>query len=260
MTPIVVFTGRARSGKDSAAEFLCHEYRGIRLAFADPIKRFLMAVFGLTQEHLWGDKKEEEFTAEYKPSLLDFGLIEVLERAVGKTFKSFGDSEALTLHNRASRWLREYAPHGGKTTARRLMQTFGTEVVRAVLPDLWLEVGLRDAGRILQGGMTYLRTEGVIPVGAGKDVCYNLVCIGDGRFRNELLGTKMMGGWCVRIDRPIENGLSAEAKKHASEVEQSSIPDWWFDSIIENNGTLEGLQQQMSYFGRVRFGSPEKSL
>lgn len=247
MTPIVVFTGKARSGKDTAAAMLCEEYGGVALAFADPIKRFLQAAYGLTEAQLWGDEKEKEFTI---PVAQTHNLVNTLERVVGLALMN----DLAAFNNRFAFWQRDYLPVGNsKTTPRRLMQTFGTEVVRAVRPDLWLEVGLRDAQRLLRGGMDYSRLIGVFP----SNVSRQLVCITDGRFRNELLGVKQMGGLCVRIDRPVESGLSAEAKGHASEVEQASIPDWWYDARVRNDEGLDKMQRQVNWIGRLMLGNPE---
>lgn len=248
MIPIVAFTGKARSGKDTAAAFLCEEYRGVAIAFADPIKRFLAAAYGLTKEQLWGAEKESPIVVKCRAP----NLTSTLTRVVGMELLN----ELRAFNVKFTDWKDIYAIDGSTTTPRRLMQTMGTEVVRAVKPDLWLEVGVRDALRILEGGVTYFAPEGVVPVGAGKDVCYNLVCLTDARFRNELLAVKKLGGLCVRVNREM-NELSVVAQKHVSEVEQDSMPRWWFDRAIVNNGTLDSLRYQMEIIGRNAFGLPE---
>jgi hypothetical protein len=66
----------------------------------------------------------------------------------------------------------------------------------------------------------------------------------DGRFRNEVLGVKRAGGVVLRIDRPIvQDGFSDAAKLHASETEQSTIPAWWFDDVVKNDGSLEDFRR-----------------
>ena len=46
--------GKAGSGKDTAAAYLIEKHGFVKLAFADPLKRFAKGVFGFTSEQLWG--------------------------------------------------------------------------------------------------------------------------------------------------------------------------------------------------------------
>lgn len=55
---IIGLSGRAGSGKDTIADFMCDELRGAKMSFATPIKAGLKAMFGLTDAHLYGDLKE----------------------------------------------------------------------------------------------------------------------------------------------------------------------------------------------------------
>lgn len=252
MMPVVVFTGTARSGKDTAARFLCEAYNGVSIAFADPIKRFMAGVYGLSEAQLWGNEKEVVIPCPV-PRTVHLEL--TLAHVVGMDMTD--DRGALRARIEAWTWGLEHATPR-VTTPRRLMQTFGTEVVRSVRPDLWLEVGLRDAQRILEGGFTYTRTLGVVPTGTDKN--FDLVCITDGRFRNELLGVKRIGGVSLRIERPAENGLSAEARGHASEVEQKTLPDWWFDGVVSNDSDVTALRENMLFMGHTLLALPSLNM
>lgn len=55
---LIGMTGKARSGKDTVGEYLARHYRFQTTAFAKPIKDGCKAMFGLTDEHLYGDLKE----------------------------------------------------------------------------------------------------------------------------------------------------------------------------------------------------------
>lgn len=48
---LLALTGAARSGKDTAGQFLCSTYGFAQYAFADPIRAGLRAAFGLTNWH-----------------------------------------------------------------------------------------------------------------------------------------------------------------------------------------------------------------
>ena len=55
---IIGFLGKKRCGKDTAAEYLIENHNFIRYAFGDPVKDVAKAMFGFTDEQLYGDKKE----------------------------------------------------------------------------------------------------------------------------------------------------------------------------------------------------------
>ncbi len=74
---IIGVRGKARSGKDTFAEFLITEF-GLQgkffhsVAFADDLKRMCMELFDLEVDQLWGDKKEIEDERYSKvPYMLD---------------------------------------------------------------------------------------------------------------------------------------------------------------------------------------------
>lgn len=108
MSPrIIALSGFARSGKDTIAELIREELRGlsvVKQAFADPMKDFCRQLFGFSQEQLYGDERE-------KPD---------------------------------PRWNR---PDGSALTARYALQTLGTEWGRACDPDIWTKAGIYRAQR-----------------------------------------------------------------------------------------------------------------
>ena len=48
-----------RSGKDTAANYLCSAYGFKKYNFADPLKKGVSEIFGLTYDQLNGDDKEK---------------------------------------------------------------------------------------------------------------------------------------------------------------------------------------------------------
>jgi len=58
IAPLIGFTGPACSGKDTACDYLTQTYHFRKYSFAAPIKRALMAMFGLSIQHVDGDLKE----------------------------------------------------------------------------------------------------------------------------------------------------------------------------------------------------------
>ena len=60
MKPLLIgLTGRARSGKTTAAEYLVGTYPLEHYAFADPLRDGLMAIFNLDPTDFEGDRKEQ---------------------------------------------------------------------------------------------------------------------------------------------------------------------------------------------------------
>lgn len=55
---LIGFHGKARSGKDTAADVLVNKFDFTRYGLADPIKQGAAAMFGWNEEHGYGDLKE----------------------------------------------------------------------------------------------------------------------------------------------------------------------------------------------------------
>jgi hypothetical protein len=113
-------------------------------------------------------------------------------------------------------------------SARRAMQTLGTEWGRAIDPDFWVRVwraSLPDAGRIV---------------------------VDDLRFANEANAVHDMGGLVVGIDRPDARRLDARAAAHASEALAGVAPD----RVIVGGGPFENLWEQVDELATGRLMSP----
>lgn len=59
MRKIIGIAGKARSGKDTIANYLWREYGFTRLAFADPVKLAAQQMFGLSHDQTWEDSYKE---------------------------------------------------------------------------------------------------------------------------------------------------------------------------------------------------------
>ncbi len=134
----------------------------------------------------------------------------------------------------------------GGLTARRALQTLGTEWGRACFENTWIAIALRTASTLLRPALegdapwlyspsmgSYLGPEFGPPVRG--------VVIPDIRFANECEAIKAAGGKVIRITRPVP-GLEGAAAQHASELEQQGMSDDAFDGVIQNEGSLESLR------------------
>ena len=128
-------------------------------------------------------------------------------------------------------------PFLGDMTARRLMQTLGTEWGRNALhPDFWVWIAATKVER--QIGSTFKKSDKV-PI---------KIVFDDVRFANEAAMIRAYGGVVVRIVRPSHD-KPPEIKAHESE-------SMAFDADIDiiNDGTVEDLEARMADL----FPVPEK--
>jgi len=266
-TPIILVCGGAGSGKDTTAAFIAKYTNGVCIAQADPMKRFAKDVFGFTEEQLWGPSEcrnaedpryaapdtWEGADATMGSYTTDQWIQSVLPNVKG---------EALTRATLAlDQWFSKLAKdHGvifGKRmgaatqptrilTPRYVLQTLGTEWGRTVGPTMWNDYALRMAVKLLTGDFTgYDRTYG----GHAKqgEAPHDYIILTDGRFRNEILGIKKIGGYVINVVSPSEDGSATEkagVAGHKSEAELKSIPRHFFDAVLVNDksnglGTLE---------------------
>lgn len=127
---------------------------------------------------------------------------------------------------------------GEPLTPRYALQTLGTEWGRNCYPDVWADLGVRNA-------LTSLK--------ASPDD-QSLAVITDCRFVNEAKAVKAAGGEVWRVHRP-GSGLDGAAGRHESELEQDS-PEMLrlIDATIFNDGTLDDLEREVAAHVVVRLG------
>lgn len=99
-------------------------------------------------------------------------------------------------------------------TVRELLQKFGTAIRNEVCDDFWVKVCLKN--------------------------CTEDCIISDVRFESEAKGIRDIDGIIIRINRD-----SAGAGNHISET---ALDNYYFDYIIDNNGTEEDLLLKVKEF------------
>lgn len=233
---IIGLLGPARSGKDLVADRLA-DHGFLKIAFADPIKRFAQRAFGFDKETLWG-----ESSLRNKEADIDQGWwIDAVERFNSSARELINDvlesTERVRGYVALTDWLSNLRKtYPDKISARVVLQTLGTEWGRAVVPDLWVRYLYKTIHRFDSHNLDYTQEEGVIdpPDGEpGIGTCDFV--IPDHRFLNEVQATQANGGYVVRLRR-----LALEAKEeivgvagHRSEAEQKGIQDNEFNLVLE---------------------------
>jgi len=183
---LYVFSGKARSGKDTAVNILKNiiiknGFTVLTIAYADFLKEILSKCFNLSDEHLYGTKKEQP--------------VEWLPR----------DTGALLQNNIC--W-----------TPRELLQYLGTDVMRSIDPNCWVNVV-----------KNYVETYSN----------YDFILISDGRFVNELEWVVDRGGVHIHIERDIRD--FSNNSTHISETSLDNTTHFDTTFVVQNDNTLEDL-------------------
>ena len=141
----------------------------------------------------------------------------------------------ITIHyGDAVKWvIKDYFNWSGNKDeeGRKLLQTIGTDVVRAKHPDFWVKV-----------------VADLLSAFEAADL-FDIALIPDARFENEInvVIDSLPDSITVRIERANEDGtpwvnttLTEEQRKHPSET---SLDKYSFDYIIHNDEGLETLKE-----------------
>lgn len=250
----ILIYGKAGSGKDTFAKFLAEMFgtdigKALIIAMADPMKRFA-AKFGFSQEALWGPtearnapsvtvsdviKKIAPDFPDDSPQLRMLDKFDLWRNEEGINFVSDGEEREI-----ARRWFSDLIAEGEETfgsmlSARRFLQTFGTEFGRRINPNIWIDLAAKRADHLLASRQGYASDKGILE-DSGDTRWNQAIIVTDGRFRNEILRLKDQGFKVVKIFDPTDTSkLNNLAAAHSSEAEQDSIPNSWFDVIIRND-------------------------
>lgn len=258
--PIILLVGGSGSGKDTIGNIIADNYNAICIGQADPMKRFAKQVFEFSDKQLWGSSEERNVKVAFDADTCWSNLNLYGSEWIRNLFEDVGKSE---LHRNALReldwWFSRYvlaknAAEQQFICARYVLMTLGTECLRSLVQDVWVDYALNSAKKLLGGGFTYDRTTGLVP-DKGKGG-YDYVVITDGRFRNEVVSVNLMGGISVKIVRDLDctnKAQEAGIVGHASEVEQNSIPRHFLGYEILNVSTLKKLEEKTHIFMYDRF-------
>lgn len=223
---IVGVTGQARSGKDTLAAYLSDNHNFVRIGLADPLKRICKDVFDFNDAQLWGDERD----------LPDRRYLRG-EKVTGAVLSS------------------KYPeiPAGSEVvqriylTPRFALQLLGTEWGRTCYNDVWIEYGIRVAKELLSNPkLGYVPSRGLFTAEDPDDVWPPTtgVVFSDLRFKNEFEAVRKAGGLLVRVKREDCYG-DVGIENHPSEAEQKTVPDSYFDLVLENPDGLENYYKMI---------------
>jgi hypothetical protein len=268
MKKIVGISGQLGSGKDSAADRLVTKFGLVKVALADPIKRYGYNVFHFTEEQLWGPSNfrnalDDRFQLCESPTEGDDAWMAVFRRAekYNRAFvKELFPNDAVkqgAAFTALEKWLEGLTQDYPRISPRIMLQTLGTEWGRVLQPKVWIKHAIRISEKLLEGGCVYDRAVGLVTSDASEGP--SGVVISDVRFQNELEDIKRASGFLIRIRRPHtdEEAAATGIEGHLSEQEQQSFEDSVFNYVIVNNGTISDLIADVDIAGFILTGSQQ---
>ena len=113
-------------------------------------------------------------------------------------------------------------------TPRLLLQTIGTDIVRTIYPDIWVNKLMND----------YISYADAISGNSEIKKLYPNWCITDMRFPNEVKAVKKKDGIIIRINRESDYNSN-----HSSEIALDDYEN--FDYTIDNNNCIDCLIEKV---------------
>lgn len=230
---IIGLLGKAGSGKDTIADMFA-EHGYVKIAFADPIKRYCMDAFDFSEEQLWGpSEKRSEPDPRYR--IRDKDCVGNLQEITSRHVTELEDQRIFGV--------------GPYLTPRDALQKIGTEGGRAAYDDVWVDYTIRKSKELLNNkNIIYNKVTGFKKASFLKSLFVNKksgVIISDCRFLNECQAIKRSGGVLIKVIRNTST-LQGKQAEHRSETEQDSIPGNIFDFNIDNSDTIENTKDQVN--------------
>jgi hypothetical protein len=181
------------------------------VAFADPLKRIIKEIYDFSDDQLWGPSQNRNAPDYRYPRPKNW-----LDR----------------LLNRRTEYL----------SPRLALQALGGDYGRKMYSNTWVRYALR-VSKIIEAGLgIYDPKNGLdLKISDPSDVVFT-----DLRYKNEAQAVKNAGGFLIRCVRPVDR--IEVSTRHQSEVDLLSLPDSYFDAVVQNNGVLSDLEDRVHHF------------
>lgn len=198
-------------------------------SFADTLKSLAVHLFGLRPEQVYGSEEDKNSLTQFRWENMP-GIVtkEVLEKEWGNMLCDWFPKD----HEYGSKEMQEELDRinltyhaAGSITAREFMQHFGTDVMRKMYSNIWVDNTIK---KILAEGS-------------------ELAVIPDVRFPNEVEAVLANGGEVIRLSRVYEeDGHQSETKLDPGNFDHSR-----FTHVIENADIgIDGLLNKLTQIYR----------
>lgn len=247
---LLTVNGEADNGKDYVADWCAARFRLVKIAFADPMKRFVRQLFSISTENLWGPSSKREEVLDAGPLWnTAWSRMHILHQFTAAVVpEKMGIDMRARAFNGLQQWvtqLREKYPE--KISARIILQTLGTEWGRDVNPDMWVDYLYDVQLPLLSQGFLYTPELG-IRLNIEPEEPKTGICVPDQRFVNELDKSETRGGYSLRtrrLSRVKTDNSNVGLQGHRSEQEQRGIPDSRFNKVFNFPEGLEIVDQML---------------
>lgn len=261
-TPIILVCGAAGSGKDTFANLFAKYTNAVCISQADPMKRLAKQIFRFSDHQLWGPSEarnapDERFSDDDQMWLESFERLKYYGfKWVEEVLPDLSKEDHLHAFEQLKKWFGKVREqHVVRVlTCRYVLQTLGTQWGREFSPDMWNRYAIHIAKKLLCGGYNYDRAQGIL---ADQSAVNQWVTINDGRFLNEIIGVQYVNGITIKVvnPHPTTDAAVVEAagvRGHKSETELNSIPDHFFNIILENDKSrgLLSLENNVAFIAR----------
>lgn len=234
----IAVNGEADMGKDYVADWIAKRFNLVKIAFADPMKRFVRQFFGFPAENLWGPSSKREEVLDAAPLWsLAFAQLHTMHQFTVKVVpETKGPELRAKAFNALQQWLTKLRKdYPEKLSARVTLQTLGTEWGRSVDGMMWVNYLVENQAPLLAQGYPYTPELGVRLNLEAEDFKKGIV-IPDLRFANELEWAKSDNVYTIRVrrlSRVRKDGGNVGLAGHQSEQEQRGFPDSAFSKVFE---------------------------
>jgi hypothetical protein len=237
-------SGLAGSGKDLVADWFWKEKNFVKVAFSDPMKRFVHRLFNFPVKALWGPSEERNRSYSISDDwwyaalgALGDASNELLNSVMLLTDRVQGYLTLMDWFNKLRQENREII------STRVILQTMGTEWGRTLDPLMWTRYAHQVIRELKEQGLEYTQEAGVTTGKCG--IPYNGAVIPDHRFLNEIQHTQQRGGYVIRVRRTSKKEEVVGVAGHASETEQRILPDDTFNLVLEFEEGIDRVYQRL---------------
>lgn len=247
---LISINGEADNGKDYVADWISKRFGLVKIAFADPMKRFCRMLFGFPAENLWGpsEKRNELLDAVPLWNAAFTQLHTMHQFTVAVVPESLGPDVRARAFDGLQTWftkLRKENPE--QLSARITLQTLGTQWGREVNPKMWIDYLFGVQLPLLVQGYPYTPELGVRTNLEPEEPKMG-ICIPDQRFLNELEEIEAREGHAVkviRLSRVKTDGSNVGIQGHQSELEARGIQHDRFNTVFRFPEGLEEVDKML---------------
>jgi hypothetical protein len=191
MKRILGISGRAQSGKTTAAEYIKNRVceRVLFLNFADSLKDIVEKLFGVDKKFLWTDEGKCQKTHVLWENMPGTITRSRLEASWGNFLCDWYPLPHQYLSGEVAKEVKNHlglvlVEDGAQMTGREILEYFGTDVCRKIYEDCWVNWTISEIE---------------------NDTEHDLYIIGDVRSANEIKRIAALGGRIYRLERNPNN-------------------------------------------------------